>query len=271
MCNALARFCDVCRTGGSPDATSCELCSNTGGAYKPCNKPGCWVHVMCSLWIPEVYMSEQGVYNISNVDKSRFRMRCRLCSSKGAIVQCAYRRCTTPVHPWCALKGNKGYTHRIVKSPDTPGLCYWEIFCAAHADCVKDPVKPKPKAKRIHFLNDDDEKSEKPEKPKRRGRKKKSEEVNGDSEEDEGNLIVDADGYLVDTSLFADEEITPRSSQPDRPAVVAPSGHAMYGFTEWPGQSEGEAMDLFHFWNIVSMYYPEDYSEEVWKRMYINA
>lgn len=33
--------------------------------------------------------------------------------------------------------------------------------------------------------------------------------------------------------------------------------------SEWPGQSEGEAMDLDHFWNVVSMSFPEDHSREV--------
>jgi hypothetical protein len=32
--------------------------------------------------------------------------------------------------------------------------------------------------------------------------------------------------------------------------------------SEWPGQSEGEGMDLDHFWNVVSMYHPEDHPVE---------
>jgi len=31
---------------------------------------------------------------------------------------------------------------------------------------------------------------------------------------------------------------------------------------EWPGQSEGEAMDMDHFWKLVSEYYPEDHPRE---------
>ena len=34
---------------------------------------------------------------------------------------------------------------------------------------------------------------------------------------------------------------------------------------EWPGQSEGEAMDLEHFWNVAAMQYPEDHSVQVSK------
>lgn len=32
---------------------------------------------------------------------------------------------------------------------------------------------------------------------------------------------------------------------------------------EWPGQSEGEAMDLAHFWQVAAMHYPEDHPPEV--------
>ena len=37
--------------------------------------------------------------------------------------------------------------------------------------------------------------------------------------------------------------------------------------SEWPGQSEGEPIDLPHFWNVVSMMYPEEHSREV-RRLY---
>ena len=29
--------------------------------------------------------------------------------------------------------------------------------------------------------------------------------------------------------------------------------------TEWPGQTEGNPMDLEHFWKVISQYYPEDF------------
>ena len=33
--------------------------------------------------------------------------------------------------------------------------------------------------------------------------------------------------------------------------------------SEWPGQAAGEGLDLAHFWNVVSMMYPEDRGEQV--------
>lgn len=37
----------------------------------------------------------------------------------------------------------------------------------------------------------------------------------------------------------------------------------VHTFSEWPGQSEGEPIDLPYIWNVISMMYPEDYSIEV--------
>jgi hypothetical protein len=37
----------------------------------------------------------------------------------------------------------------------------------------------------------------------------------------------------------------------------------VHTFSEWPGQAEGEPMDLPHIWNVISMMFPEDYSLEV--------
>lgn len=32
--------------------------------------------------------------------------------------------------------------------------------------------------------------------------------------------------------------------------------------SEWPGQSEGEGMDMEHFWNVIKGYYPEEHSKQ---------
>lgn len=38
--------------------------------------------------------------------------------------------------------------------------------------------------------------------------------------------------------------------------------YPLLSLIEWPGQSEGEAMDLDHFWNVMSMSYPEDHPQD---------
>ena len=39
--------------------------------------------------------------------------------------------------------------------------------------------------------------------------------------------------------------------------------YSILTLNEWPGQSEGEAMDLDHFWNVAAMQYPEDHPPAV--------
>lgn len=41
------------------------------------------------------------------------------------------------------------------------------------------------------------------------------------------------------------------------------SSFPLLSLLEWPGFSDGEAMDLDHFWNYIGSYYPEDHSKEV--------
>jgi hypothetical protein len=48
-------------------------------------------------------------------------------------------------------------------------------------------------------------------------------------------------------------------SQPQTKQTTFP----ILNMLEWPGLSEGEAMDLDHFWNLVSGSYPEDHSPQV--------
>jgi len=52
------------------------------------------------------------------------------------------------------------------------------------------------------------------------------------------------------------------SSAPLTSSSSVPS-YPIHTMSEWPGQTEGEAMDLSHFWNVVSMSFPEDHTSEV--------
>jgi hypothetical protein len=52
---------------------------------------------------------------------------------------------------------------------------------------------------------------------------------------------------------------------PAASAASAPAGRTfpILNMLEWPGISEGEPMDLDHFWNVISGYHPEDHTAEV--------
>ena len=82
----LLRYCNVCESGGSPATTTCELCSYTGGAYKPTEKTGKWAHSLCAFWIPEIFTIKSKnalLFTLSNLDKKRFRLRCNLFNDFG--------------------------------------------------------------------------------------------------------------------------------------------------------------------------------------------
>ena len=77
-----------------------------------------------------------------------------------------------------------------------------------------------------------------------------------------------------------DEDEDDDETEEDEPLVAAAAAVAAAGagagagapaartfpiltLNEWPGQSENEAMDLDHFWNVAAMHAPEDHSVEV--------
>ena len=109
---------------------------------------------MCAAWIPEIYISDIKEYptklTIKGIDKKRFRLKCGLCSGKGACVECKHGKCRTAAHPWCVVNKPGGYTRRVVKDEDDDLI--WQIFCKTHASSVTDPLKPKQKSKVVQQL-----------------------------------------------------------------------------------------------------------------------
>jgi hypothetical protein len=74
-----------------------------------------------------------------------------------------------------------------------------------------------------------------------------------------------------DEDIDDDDETVP--AVVDGAAAAAPAARTFPILTlnEWPGQSENEAMDLDHFWNVASMHAPEDHSVEVRVRPVLHA
>lgn len=287
------RFCYPCSAGLDPKTVTCELCSNTGGAYKVTDK-GKWAHPLCAAWIPEVfevYQNPSGkppnpLINLQHLDKKRYRLKCDLCTSKGASVQCCYGRCATAAHPWCILKKNQGYTRRIIKNED--GHLIWEVFCRSHAKAVSEPLKPKPKSKMTTPIEDD---------PVVEDFKPSYSSNHFDSETPARKnkpRYNDVDSFgrprlsMAHSRQFGDSNIRIYNDSDPRAAAAAPvvplrrgrksededgetteggasnkSAFPILSLLEWPGQSEGEAMDLDHYWNVMSTYFPEDHTDEV--------
>lgn len=295
------RFCDVCRAGGDPSTAECRLCSRKGGAYKRTDVPNTWAHSLCMSWIPDAYIElnnkMQHIINCSSVEKSRFKLKCTVCGQPGACIQCAYGRCCTAAHPFCALTTGK-FTHRIVKSADVEGAYDWEIFCPTHADAVRDPVKPKNKMKKqiednpVEVFEDCGPGSGKgrggwkPGVENHRGSSGKT-TARGSSKPD--YAVLNGDLMFSNDDCSDDENGTKpkkksgrnsrgRASRPSmrmspvdaRPSIAEEDTNAILNLSDWPGQTEGEPLDLQHFWNVVSMMYPEDRSAEVFCVLFLS-
>ena len=132
MITKTCRYCDVCAAGEDVSITVCEVCCNTGGAYKALDKPGKWIHSLCASWIPEIYsvdVKNEIFLTAKGLDRKRFKLKCVLCSGKGACIQCSYGKCCIPAHPWCVLHTPKGFTRRVIKDEDDEMV--WDIFCKA--------------------------------------------------------------------------------------------------------------------------------------------
>lgn len=346
---------------------------------------------MCASWIPEIYFvdaKKTSSMTINRLDKKRFRLKCALCTGKGACIECNHGKCRIAAHPWCVLNTPGGFTRRVIKDEDNNLV--WEIFCKAHASSVKEPLKPRPKSKMVQQLaaapipgseaaeekvrekekaakkivdarnalpqlsmahsvrktsvggkavkkpvglgdgtgtlstdgtapssssqshsqnqnqnqnqpsNSDQTAIQKISNAKKspiitgrkvRGPYKKkgvvvSKEKDSDDDDNFEVKIIEKDKdkdisskskhiKFIDMSVEAKhvEFEVPRSSgqiEAREPPVPIPAPAPSQSFSiltlnEWPGQSEGEAMDLDHFWNVASMQYPEDHSGEVRK------
>lgn len=307
------------------NTTICELCCNTGGAYKATDEPGKWTHTICASWIPEIYLAESddSIFTLKGVDRRRFKLRCVLCTGKGACIQCSYGKCCIPAHPWCVLHTPKGFRKRVIK--DENGQIVWDIFCKAHATAVSEPHKPKvkqkssassapaavvplqtqesleekiknrrgdrksskPKYSMSHCMRItappkgpvDGSKSSNAKESSRNGsddsRKKKksreSDDENEDSEEHEEEddeasvkLVAHSKSLKIKSTGKTVKQREVQNTNVSSSSNAAPTQtFPLLTLVEWPGQAEGEAMDLDHFWNVASMHYPEDHSLQV--------
>ncbi|XP_010542328.1 PREDICTED: protein Jade-1 [Tarenaya hassleriana] len=104
-------FCGQClesRSSGNGEKTfSCCLCTTKGGALKP-TKDGRWAHIVCSLFVPEVYFEDpEGREGIccSEIPKGRWKEMCHVCKVKrGCVIECSEMKCQLAFHVTCGLK-----------------------------------------------------------------------------------------------------------------------------------------------------------------------
>ena len=278
-------YCKACEAGLDPACLQCELCSNTGSIYVRTQEEGKWVHPLCSNWIPEVYTNENYNNNLEGLDKKRYKLKCLLCDKKGACVQCCYGRCFSAAHPWCVVRNPKGWVKRIVK--DEEGEPVWEIFCKSHSSAAKEAYKPKFKAKAPDpkplpqstnliaiapptkaSSTIEVQKSYDLEEHLYRAKKiRNNTPTMAHFKAYTNNKILYKEASFFET-IGIDRKSTGFSKEDTSDKMN--NSYPILNMLEWPGQNEGEAMDLIHFWDVASSYFAEDHNLD-WLRYMIET
>jgi len=290
--NDMIWYCKPCNAGADPDTLTCELCSNKGGAYLYSEKRS-WVHNLCSNWISDIkrfrdFESQEVFVHLGGLDRTRFKYKCCLCNKKGAAIRCVYPRCETNAHPWCLLNDTKGSKGRI--SIDEDGEGHYEMFCRVHADAASSLpfVKPKtskamdieneaqdasiiaPKESHVveqkhpyelsmaHMLDFDTVNSlDKFADMRTMSRRKSSFSITKSSS---SHSLTESPREEKQPSDDIDNG-TPNDNQ-ELHQIEQVKKFPLPTMTEWPGQTEGNPMDLEHFWKVISQYFPEDFPND---------
>lgn len=119
----------------------CVLCPNRGGAFKQ-TSDGCWAHVVCAIWIPEVCFANtvflEPVEGVANIPTARWKLTCCLCKQKGrgASIQCHKANCYTAFHVTCAQRAGLFMKIEPVREINGNGTTFSvkkTAFCEAHS------------------------------------------------------------------------------------------------------------------------------------------
>ncbi|CAA3015534.1 Jade-1 [Olea europaea subsp. europaea] len=132
-------FCAQClknQKDATSKAFSCCLCPVTGGALKP-TKDGKWAHVVCALFVPEVFFSDpegrEGI-DCTKVPKWRWEKKCYICRAKnGCVIDCSEPKCPLAFHVTCGLKEELCIEYREGRNSGA----IVAGFCRTHTDLWK--------------------------------------------------------------------------------------------------------------------------------------
>ncbi|KAI1279595.1 Protein AF-10 [Halotydeus destructor] len=105
-------FCRKCESQERAARVKCELCPSKGGALKRTDN-GCWAHIVCALYIPEVRFGNVTTMEpivLQMVPPDRYSRKCCICedngkeskAATGACMQCNKPACKNYFHVTCA-------------------------------------------------------------------------------------------------------------------------------------------------------------------------
>ncbi|XP_009104342.1 histone-lysine N-methyltransferase ATX3 [Brassica rapa] len=125
----------VCRACETPDIErECCLCPVKGGALKPSDVEGLWVHVTCAWFRPEVgflnHEHMEPAVGLFKIPVNSFLKFCRICKqTHGSCVQCC--KCATHFHVMCASRAGYSMEMHCVEK-DGVQRTRKSIYCAFH-------------------------------------------------------------------------------------------------------------------------------------------
>lgn len=156
-------FCRRCMVNrGSP--VTCAFCPSKTGAFKQLDN-GMWSHVVCALWIREVYFANpvylEPIEGVAAIPRSRWTLVCYICKQKvGACIQCVHRKCTQAYHVTCAKRAGlymameKGVLGAVSSNDTLKSYC--DKHCPSHMDkgaALSGIIKTRMFYKDVHSLS----------------------------------------------------------------------------------------------------------------------
>ncbi|XP_019153981.1 PREDICTED: protein Jade-1 [Ipomoea nil] len=128
-------FCAHCLA--KPQTPSCSLCPLPGGALKP-TTDGKWAHLVCALFVPEVFFTDpegrEGI-NCSKVPNRRWERKCYICKSRnGCAIDCSEPKCPLAFHVTCGLEQDLCIEYNQGRTTNGAIVAG---FCRAHSDLWK--------------------------------------------------------------------------------------------------------------------------------------